>query len=67
MKAESDDIERGRKSHQSYHEEAMKEGEMHKGSERDSGTDIAGDRAYLNDQWKVNGRLRSRPRTDECG
>lgn len=62
-----DDTERGRNNHQSYHEETMQEGEMHKASERDSGTDIAGGGAYLNEQWKLNGRLRGRPRTDECG
>lgn len=56
-----------RNSHQSYCEEAMQEAEMHKASERDSGTDIAGGGAYLNEQWKPNGRLRSRPQTDGCG
>lgn len=61
------DTERGRNSHQSYREEVMQEGEMHKASERGSGTDIAGEGVCLNEQWKLNGRLRSRPQTDACG
>lgn len=61
------DTERGRNSRQSYCEGATRDGELHKASERGSGTDIAGGGACLNEQWKLNGRLRSRPQTAACG